>query len=233
MKEWFLHIHANLLDSKYTFLLFTLIALIMLPPYVGDGFVGKMLNLFLITLILVAALIALPKRKHLIITFIVLAVISTFSSVLSVYFDRVVASIIDNATTSIYLFAAIVIFTKDVLGSKKVTRDTMYGSICIYLLIGVTYGLIYGLVEVVHPGSFKIIIQPNTAAFQGIDFYYFSFITLTTVGYGDIAILTPYAKSVVILESITGIFYLAILVARLVALGTNGNNNGQHKKNQA
>lgn len=96
----------------------------------------------------------------------------------------------------------------------------MLGAICIYLLIGLAYGFVYSMVEMLHPGSFEHIHPVLGKSLSEFDFFYFSFITLTTVGYGDVAVLTPYARSIVILESITGIFYLAILVARLIAMRT-------------
>jgi voltage-gated potassium channel Kch len=108
-----------------------------------------------------------------------------------------------------------------ILKSKKVDSEIIYGAICAYLLIGFMWGGIYLLIEVLNPGSFYIdaahnIDNKTTYA----DFLYFSFVTVATLGYGDISPVTPLARNVSIMEGIIGVFYLAILVARLVGLYT-------------
>jgi voltage-gated potassium channel Kch len=85
------------------------------------------------------------------------------------------------------------------------------------LLIGITFGLAYLLIESLVPGSFKDTVQPGKH-FTPADFTFFSFVTLTTVGYGDIVPWGPHARSLAILESVLGIMYPAVLVSRLVGL---------------
>ncbi len=100
-------------------------------------------------------------------------------------------------------------------------RDTdlncLTGAVCVYLLLGLIWALVYELMAFLWPnGSFQgLSLQDNS--FQFDSFLYFSFVTLTTAGYGDITPLNPIIRTIAYLEMITGQFYMAILVSGLVA----------------
>jgi len=99
--------------------------------------------------------------------------------------------------------------------AEHVSGDAIFGAICGYLLLGIIWGLMYSVVETASPGSFR---QPATAAptpDRSVLSYY-SFITLATVGYGDVTPVTPLARTLAWMEAVAGQFYLAILVAGLV-----------------
>ena len=83
-----------------------------------------------------------------------------------------------------------------------------------FLLLGLCWAFIYALIEVLNPGSFSV--ASITTAGSSSAYTYFSFVTLTTLGYGDISPVAQVARSFAILEAITGQMYLAVLVARLV-----------------
>jgi hypothetical protein len=84
------------------------------------------------------------------------------------------------------------------------------GGICIYLLIGILWTVLYGLVRTWNPDA--IVLR------EGASLFYFSFTTLTTLGYGDITPAVKLAQDLAIMEAITGQVYLAIFIARLVGL---------------
>ena len=101
----------------------------------------------------------------------------------------------------------------------SVTGHRVRGAIAAYLLLALCFSLAYDLIEYVHPGSFTF---PLGGA-QGIQtrsasFLYFSVVTLTTVGFGDITAVHPVARSLVMVEALVGTLYPAILLARLVTL---------------
>ena len=110
--------------------------------------------------------------------------------------------------------------------ARTVSTDLLLGSACGYLLLGATWALLLAIVGLVQPGAFAL---PGLAATTGpadpatiSAMIYFSFVTLTTLGYGDILPLTVTARSLVVLEAITGQLFLALIVARLVALHLAG-----------
>ena len=94
--------------------------------------------------------------------------------------------------------------------------EILAASICVYILIGLSFATLYYIVEAFYPGSF---IDTDGQALQdGPDFLFFSYVTLTTVGYGNIEAITNQARSLASLEALTGQLYLTIMVARLVGL---------------
>jgi hypothetical protein len=108
-----------------------------------------------------------------------------------------------------------------VIVRARVTIETLRGAICVYFMVGYIFTLVYVLLELLYPGSFQIAHLHSSAFLHSAylaDMVYFSFITLLAIGYGDITPLTPLGQNFVILEGIIGQFYLAILVARLVAV---------------
>ena len=118
-------------------------------------------------------------------------------------------------------FTALVL--RRIFEHETVTVDTIIGSLCAYLLMGLTFGLGYGLIEEITPNSFTIAGTPYRELSQVVPsldqrLFYFSFVTITTLGYGDVAPVAPLAQSVAVLEAICGAFYLAVLVARLVSV---------------
>jgi hypothetical protein len=117
----------------------------------------------------------------------------------------------------LYLGFVTAVFIWTVVSAASVTGDTLAGAVAAYLLVGITYGLAYGLIARLIPGSFRDTVQPGLIIYPG-EYIFFSFVTLTTVGYGDIVPWSAHARSLVILESVTGIMYPAVLIGRLIGL---------------
>ena len=135
---------------------------------------------------------------------------------------------VDDSRWSIYLVSVLTIafygFTaasvlRYVLRKGDVTYDKVMGLACVYLLIGATWTQVYVLLIRLDPGSFSF---PPGAPVQSdriwVDLLYYSFATLTTLGYGDITPLSRYARAISLLEAVTGVLYIAMLVARMVGL---------------
>jgi voltage-gated potassium channel len=123
-------------------------------------------------------------------------------------------------------FFTLVIVTA-VLRDHEVTVDTMVGGVCAYFLLSITWGNAYSLVELLEPGSF--VLSPALAAEVGWRpptspinpvLQYYSLTTLTTLGFGDITPLSRGARTLSVLEGVSGQLYLAVLIARLVGIHT-------------
>ncbi len=122
----------------------------------------------------------------------------------------------------IHLFLLLIFFistaaqtAKQVLFTGEINGNKILGAICLYLLMGLIWAIIYTLVELSFANSFGN-LNSNQWFILFPDFVYFSFVTITTLGFGDIAPQLPLARFLVYLEAIVGQFYLAILVASLV-----------------
>lgn len=108
--------------------------------------------------------------------------------------------------------------------APRVNSEVLCAGVAVYLLMGLVWSLAYTLVANLEPGSFvfqtpALAVESNIGmTMQGETAIYYSFITLNTVGYGDIVPVSGFARILSVLESTTGLFYMALLVARLVSL---------------
>ncbi len=115
-----------------------------------------------------------------------------------------------------FLLLATISAFRQVAISDEISANRIIGAICIYLLLGVMWSIGYTVLEIVEPGSFKGLTELADPAWNP-DWIYFSFVTITTLGYGDITPLTPTARTLSFAEAIVGQFYIAVLVAGLVS----------------
>lgn len=114
----------------------------------------------------------------------------------------------------IFLSATIVILMRNMFKSRKITQEIIVGGICIYLLMGILWAISFGLL---------IELDGDALAYEGLSsLYYFSFTTLTTLGYGDITPRSDFARVLTTMEAVIGQLYLAVFVARLVGLHIAG-----------
>lgn len=121
------------------------------------------------------------------------------------------------SATLFFVVTTATLFTY-VARSEEVTHDQIYGGISVYLLLGLTWFAIYNLLEILTPGSFRGLSEVDGPFPIPSELLYYSFITLTTVGYGDITPVNSYARSLAILEAISGVLFVATFVARLVSM---------------
>jgi hypothetical protein len=102
------------------------------------------------------------------------------------------------------------------------SNDTIYGGICIYLLLGYCFANVFALLETLSPGAFRFADgAPSTPSALEMQMAYFSFVTLSTLGYGDITPLSGPAKSLAMIEAVIGPMFVAVFLARLVGVRTS------------
>ena len=127
------------------------------------------------------------------------------------------------ALTAVFVGFLIWSLLHDLLTGDRPIGERVFGALCAYLFVGMLFALVFAHVEYLAPGSFNL---GNEALLQAASseatllptFTYFSFVTLTTLGYGDITPVTEYARSLAWLEALIGQLYLAVMVATLVGL---------------
>lgn len=138
----------------------------------------------------------------------------------------------------LYLFMLLVFFifsglqtAKQVLFTGDIDTNKILGAICLYLLMGLSWAVIYTLIQLYFPASFNNIHVNNQWFSLFPEFIYFSFVTLTTLGFGDISPNLPVSRFLVYFQAIVGQFYLAILVASLVGSHMANANNRRKDSN--
>jgi voltage-gated potassium channel len=216
MAETHLNSRRSWTRQRFIFLLAMLLFMLAVVPFL-EGFSGlrTLFNVFL-SAVLVSAVYALSQKiRHL-----AIAAVLAIPMLISIWSDYVVPS---DALFLIgricgVLFMAFIIFhiLSHIFKQQEVTRDTIAGAAAVYLLLALMWTFIYSVLERLQPGSFAI-STAETLGERSI-FIYFSFVTITTLGYGDITPVTYLARSLAILEAVVGQLYLVVLVAWLVGM---------------
>ncbi|NGX58697.1 MAG: hypothetical protein K940chlam3_01605 [Chlamydiae bacterium] len=119
--------------------------------------------------------------------------------------------------TILYLYAIIMILTVLI---PRLTADieTIFGTISLYILLGLYWANIYQMIAFFRPDAFAFSNPAIEKVLDWSDFLYYSFVTLTTLGYGDIIPIAPQARSVAMLEAMTGVMFIAVIVSKTIAL---------------
>lgn len=128
--------------------------------------------------------------------------------------------------TLCFLVVVIAVIQRQIMTSDRVSADTLRGAICVYVLLGLAWAIAYGFVNYLEPDAFSIsehLVDQNRALDLHI---YFSFVTLTTLGYGDMSPISPAARTLAWLEAVVGQIYIALTIARLVSMYIAGRGNG-------
>jgi hypothetical protein len=198
---------------RYAYLLIALVVLLLAYPYLGTG--GPLGVAAL--LIPIAAVNALATHQRHRAVPMVLAIVTLAGIAQEAAGVEALPKLVPLGS-ALLLFAYTTVFVLvRVLRSERVTGDTLCGAIAVYLLIGLTWSVGYMLIEYLQPGSFRLVLEGTLQATDK-DLLYFGYVTLATLGYGDVLPVTHAARSQAVLEGLCGIIYIAILVARLIGL---------------
>ena len=225
---------VGIFQDRCLYLLLSLLGLLLFYPASERGPQAQTLLLLLNSAILVTGVYAVSAvRRH---VWIAMAIaVSQVSLTLAARFlGPNHPSTWGLAKAAIVLLIVFYLFTlvqvlAYVLRGVVITKDKIYGALDVYLLIGLAWASAYALLETFEPGSFSNnVASPSGGSPQPPDLIYFSFVTLTTLGYGDITPVTAQARSLTLLESVTGVLYLAVLVARLVGSYHRAEQPGEH-----
>jgi len=211
-------------DSYFSLLACLGLCAILFPVF-GKGLPGKIAFDLLLTGIVISGIFVLRSNRAHLITALALAAVAILGT-WSAYLAPELKSnpiIVIGTVGSFILFFPVLMFAvlKAVFTAKKITSDVIAGSICVYILLGMTFANIFWVLEFIFPGSmnFNTELVNLSHGRQGpAAFLYYSFVTLTTLGYGDITPRVPATQVCSVVEAVIGQLYVAIFVARLVAL---------------
>jgi hypothetical protein len=205
--------------SLTVMLLLLVLHLFILTPVRFLGHAFYVFSVLFLSLALLAGLLTLVKQKALrwIWVVVVAGAILFKSAALVAKAPWLIVG--DTLFTFFSLSALVYVVFLQVSREGPVTAHRIRGAIALYLLIAMLFAFLYSLTEELAPGAFSMPGDwSRAAASSGEAFYYFSIVTLTTVGFGDITAVHPLVRSLVMLEALIGQLYPAILLARLVTL---------------
>jgi hypothetical protein len=174
---------------------------------------GPMLGLAGLTVPILAVAAASDRPRHRRVA-VVLAVISAVVNGATLR-DWGVPVWAGSAASSIFLTYTTYLVLRIVVGSARVTPEIVAGALASYVMIGLTWAIAFGVVETRWPGSIHFAGDSAEARFS--DLLYFSYVTLLTIGYGDITPVSAAARTLVVLEGLLGMTFTTVLLAVLVA----------------
>ena len=203
---------------RYRVVFLALLALVLVYPMLLDLPGGRLILDGVVTVAVVGScLVASAHRLHWLLSLaFALVVIITRWAYTATGID--VLLFVTAISGAIFFFHMAAVVIVDIMGRvERVTADTIYGALAAYLLLGIGWAFVYLTVELFTPGSYSAANPMWTGdAGELPSFVYYSFVTLTTLGYGDVLPATAQAGTLAITEAVMGQIYLAVLVARLV-----------------
>jgi len=223
MTRWLKDILLFKSDRTLSFLLsFLVILLFVVYPFSDLDGPGKYVVDVFLSLVLISGTFAVERRK---LRWVALALMTvTLLSKWGTYAAPTRELVLVSSTLELVFlcFASFVILGR-VLAEGPITRHRVEGAVAVYLLIGLIFAVGFSIIAVVSPNAFEMASPVVGSAREQFDsaiaqLNYFSFVTLTTVGYGDITPIHPIAKQAAVLEGLLGQLYPALLLARLVSL---------------
>jgi len=171
------------------------------------------LELFSRTMIIISAFYFFHNYNKKFIANIYTPIVLIFSFLEYFIHDNLVISRIDRVLLLIYFLIITIHLLKKIFKHKEVDDEMIYISIAAYIMIGLMSSILCWFVYNTYPNSYNIAVNPDGPLF---DFIYYSIVTMTTLGYGDILPTSPQSKSLAIVITLVGQFYMAILVAFLI-----------------
>jgi voltage-gated potassium channel Kch len=205
--------------NRFLYFLISMTLLIIIAPLLKVNIFGQLAFSILSVFVLISSINSISKdRKYFLISCLLGAPWIAFS-IATTLSGRLHPEFYEALFGSLFFVYVTVVTLSYVLKDQTVTADTLYGAICVYILLGITWSFFCVLVEAVFPGAFSFVPENHVNnILDWPDFIYYSFVTLTTLGYGDITPITQTSRNLAFLEAVSGQVYLAIIVARLVAM---------------
>lgn len=204
-------------QGKFFYLFVVQVLLLALFPYLDRPGVPTVVFRTLAVLAFVAGVYAVSEKHSHWMTALGLAILAIVPYIIVTVHPTTGLMGPTLLCTLIFLVFTLLSLLRAVLQTMKVTHDTIYGSLSVYLLMAITWGCAYFLLVMFQPAALSP--EPLRTPNHNVDWsdcMYYSFVTLTSLG-GGLVPVSPQARSLTILENISGVLYVAVLIARLIS----------------
>ena len=188
----------------------------VLVPFLAEILTLRIFADIFLTAILLAGIYATGQKKRRLIIAILLGIPLLIANWSDNFLKSTILTLIGTGAGSLFFAYMIFILLSFLFRAKEVTAETIYAAVVVYLFMGVLWTFLYRLLFSIDSTCFQIAL--NQTRDPHLIFVYFSFVTLTTLGYGDIIPLSDQAYALTILEAVVGQMYLAVMIARLVGM---------------
>ena len=198
--------------NNFFFLLFGLLILLLIAPIA----VGRFDNIVAITFTatLLVSVWSLARTRWAYYAGWILAAVSVGISVIEYGTRYPTLIVFSSGVTFAFCMLTMVIALREVVLERGVDANRLAGAVSVYLLMGLNWAIAFRFLTLADPGAFTGLVGSSDQSF--LHLLYYSFVTLTTLGYGDISPVSPVARALSYLEAVSGVMYVATLVASLV-----------------
>jgi hypothetical protein len=219
-------------DHIYRNLTIALTLLFVSSPVLDKFFGFSRVDSYLVAGFLIFALYQITRRRADLVIGLALGIPAVASGIVNAATpDTPTINAIPTILGAAFLGFLVWRILKDVFFGNRITSEQLFGSVCAYLLIGLVFSSVYGFIFLVSPGAFAFsdaLMHHLTIAHEDQNFgifTYFSFVTMTSLGYGDMAPISEIARTLAWVQAVLGQLYLAITVAALVGIHISRNRN--------
>ena len=217
-------------DGNSLALLVSLLLLITVFPYFEKTEVGSTILVVIFTAVLLSGIYAVSYDVRYVAVGLLLAIPTFILGWSNAFTPKMATELAWMAFMIVFLVYTLAVALRHIFSADSISTDEIYGAISVYVMIGLAFGITYHLLETFVPGSFKFNAGPDTMS----SLIYFSFATISTVGFGDITPLSAVARSISIIEMIIGATYVAVLIGTLINASRDAaRNKGQLRIDQA
>ena len=206
------------MPGRSSTLLAAILVVLFSAPFLGPSFLARVLVSLVLTVTILAALHGAVRRRWVFVVTGLLAALGFLAGVLADLVPSVAPPALRYLSTVVVLSVVAVVMLLDTLRRPHVTIEQVSGALAVYLLIGLIWGHLYVVLDGMWPGSLAFATPSLSEESKLGACIYFSYVTLTTLGYGDIQPVTAQARSLALSEAVLGQLYLAALVARIVGI---------------
>ena len=204
-------------------LLVALALLFVSFPFVEEVKGGDIIVSILLSLVLISAVLAVSDRRITLVVAVLLATPAIAGRWINHFRPDLVPPAVFLVAGLVLVAFVVMNLLRFVLRAPSVNGEVLCASISAYLMLGLIWTMAYWLVAKVTPNAFAFNTRTGTGeSMDGFNAFYFSFITLSTVGYGDITPVSRIARWLAATEAMTGLLYVTVLIARLVSLYRSG-----------
>jgi hypothetical protein len=202
---------------RFSLLFVFLLATLILYPYAEATHFGYYAFRVIGSFAILVSVYAAEIHRSLLVLAIALAIPALVERIVLPKADISALSLFNMSLSFVFDIVIVVIIFRHVFASERPNTETIFGALCIYLLVGFTFASVYGLISALQPNAFYLDPHINLHAIPNrFDFIYYSFCTMTSLGATGITPVTGQVRSISILEAILGVLYLAVLIARLM-----------------
>jgi len=199
-------------NNRFLIFLIMLISLFAITPFIENPVLESLYATVNYTLLLISGLYAFSDVRNILKFTAIFFLIAIFFDWMEFFHpEGRMVNTIRPLITAVVLTLLLILTLRSILIAREISRNVIFGALCGYILIGYIGTFLNMAVSVIYPGSYNIPGELNT-----MEALYYSFVTMTTLGYGEILPISEQARAITIILSILGPMYVAILIAMLV-----------------